>query len=99
MDINKTPAKRVKLYFQSHRYRKCNRMPNATTIEYPSDKASADFMMRTVLGVLHYKMLQEAERTGRVRRLLKLSVAFENLYTLYKEKGLDSEKITTERKD
>ena len=95
MNIKKTR----KSYFQSHRYRKCNRMPNTTTIEYPADKISADFMMRTVLGLVQYKIVCQAEKKGSVRRLIKLSNEFAYLYALYKEKGLDSEKITTEQED
>lgn len=86
------------ILFQARRYIRKKRMPNTTSIEYPIDKASADFMMRTVLGLLHYKMLQEAEKRRGHRRVIRLSNTFARLYRLYKEKGLDDEKSITEPK-
>ena len=96
--LNKKKVEPCSVYFQARQYGKCNRIPHTKTIEYPIDKASADLMMRSILGLIQYKIVLETEKRKSIRRLLKLSVAFANLYTLYKEKGLDSEKITTEPK-
>ena len=87
-----------KVLFQAHKYERKNAIPN-TKIEYPIDKASADFMMRSVLGLLQFKIAIEAERKRGYRRLASLSNTFGFLYQLYKEKGSDDVKPSSNPKD